>query len=115
MQHAVVFGQQIQNVSQGLFPDGNTNSYYFMTSWTPRAANIVVPLQIIDVSVNGGFVTITWNSVPTRAYQVEFKNDLDAAAWTPLGNEVSASSDTSSATDFAPSASHRFYRVVRVN
>ena len=115
VQHAVVFGQQIQNVSQGLFPDGNTNKFYFMTSWTPRAANIVLPLRITDLSFNGGVVTISWSAIPSRAYQVEYKDDLDAATWKPLGNEVSAAGDSASATDFVPSGSHRFYRIVQLN
>ena len=38
-QHAITFGPQLQNVSQGFFTDGNTNTLYSMTNWTPRAAN----------------------------------------------------------------------------
>lgn len=34
----VTFGGQFRNVSQGCFPDGDTNPSYFMTNWTPRAA-----------------------------------------------------------------------------
>ena len=86
-----------------------------MTSWTPRSANIMVPLHITDLSFYGGVVTVSWSAIPSRAYQVEYKDDLDDPTWKPLGNELSASGDTASATDFVPSASHRFYRIVQLN
>ena len=60
-------------------------------------------------------MTISWSAIPSRAYQVEYKDDLDAATWKPLGNEVSAAGDSASTTDFVPSGSHRFYRIVQLN
>ncbi len=39
LQDTVTFGAQLENVSQGLFPDGNTNAIYFFTNWSPRASN----------------------------------------------------------------------------
>jgi len=113
-QHIVLFGQQTQNVSQGLFPDGFTNSVYFMTNFTPRAANTLAgPLHITEISFNAGLVTLTWSAVPTRAYRVLFKDNLDAPMWMPLGGEVSAVGTTASATDSVPPNAHRFYRVIR--
>ena len=44
--HGVMFGPQSQNVSQGLFPDGDTNALFFMTNWTPRAANRMGPPSV---------------------------------------------------------------------
>jgi hypothetical protein len=40
-QSTVTFDEQLQNVSQGRWPDGDTNGFYFMTNFTPRAANVV--------------------------------------------------------------------------
>ena len=113
-QHAVVFGKQIQNVSQGLFPDGATNNVYFMTNWTPRAANTLAgPLRFAAISFNAGVVTLTWSALPGHAYQVQFKDSLDAPAWTPLGDAVPAVDLTASATDLVPPNARRFYRVLR--
>jgi hypothetical protein len=115
-QHIVVFDQQIQNVSQGLFPDGNTNTYYFMTNATPRGPNTLGgPLQFTTISITPGGVILSWSTIGGHRYQVEFKNDLDASPWTPLGEEVSAVDTTSSTTDTAPVVNHRFYRVVRLD
>jgi hypothetical protein len=37
----IVFGPQTNDVSQGRFPDGEANLYWFVTNRTPRAANFV--------------------------------------------------------------------------
>jgi len=110
-QHAVTFGAQFQNVSQGLFSDGATNALYFMTNWTPRAANTLSgPLRLTEISLNGAVVTISWNSVPGRVYRLEYKDDLDAPSWTPLA-DVPASGTTASTTDALAPGGHRFYRI----
>ncbi len=115
-QHIVLFGRQVQNVSQGLFPDGATNSFYFMTNWTPRAANSLAgPLRLTGVSFQTGLVTLTWSAVSGHTYRVYHKDSLDAPAWAPLGGDVLADGNTASATDTLPKNAHRFYRVGRVS
>jgi hypothetical protein len=112
----VRFDSQFQNVSQGWFPDGRTNETYFMTNWTPRAANTLIQaLHITELSVHAGVVTLTWSAIPGRAYRVLFKDNLEAPVWTPLGGEVPAFSGAASATDSVPPAGQRFYRVLRVD
>ena len=113
-QSTVVFGQQLQNVSQGYFPDGNTNAVYFMTNFTPRSANTLAgPLQIVDLSFNGGSVSLTWSTIPGHTYRVEYKDDLSAPDWTALTEDLLALSETASATDTISPNGHRFYRVLR--
>ena len=115
-QHVVVFGPQTQNVSQGLYPDGNTNAYYFMTNWTPRAANtLAAPLRLKEISFNAGVVTLTWSTIPGRAYRVQFKDNLNSPAWLALGSDVPAAAESASATDSPPPNTHRFYRVLRLD
>ena len=81
-----------------------------MTNWTPRAANTLSgPLRLTSVSLSGGVVTLIWSSIPGRVYRVEFKDNLDAPAWTPLG-DVPATGVTASTTD-ALAPNRRFYRV----
>jgi hypothetical protein len=48
---SVSFGEQTNDVSQGRWPDGNTNSLYFMASPTPRGANVIVnqPVNVAPV------------------------------------------------------------------
>ena len=115
-QHTVVFARQVENVSQGLYPDADVDHIYSMTNWTPRAANTISgPLQIIDVTFNVGIVTITWAAVPGRDYQVLYKNSLDEPTWLPLGGAVEATAETALKVDSVSTLPHRFYRVVRLD
>jgi len=111
-QHIVAFGEQVQNVSQGLFPDGATNAIYFMTNFTPRAANTLADrLRIRTLSFLSGTVTLNWSAIPGRSYRVEYKDALDAPIWTPLGAPVPAVENTVTLTDTPAPATHRFYRI----
>jgi hypothetical protein len=115
-QHVVVFGAQIENVSQGLFPDGSTNAFHSMTNWTPRFPNALgEAMSFTTISYDNGVVTLTWGAVPGRAYLVEFKDELHAPTWTQLGDEVAAVNVTASVTDLLAPNTYRFYRVRRVD
>jgi hypothetical protein len=114
-QNTVVFGRQVQNVSEGLYPDGDTDHVYSMTNWTPRASNTLSgPLRIAEITFNGGVVTITWVAIPGRTYSVLYKNSLSDSSWSPLPGNVEATAETASKTDTLSSLPHRFYRIVRV-
>jgi hypothetical protein len=57
-------------------------------------------------------VTISWDAVIGKKYQVQFKNDL-AAAWINLGASVTATNLSLSATDNAAGGSkQRVFRVL---
>lgn len=114
-QHTVVFDRQTENVSEGLYPDGDIDHIYSMTNWTPRAPNTLSgPLRITEVTFNAGVVTITWVAVPGRTYQVSYKDSLNDPAWVPLPGTVEATGETASAVDAVTGVPHRFYRVARV-
>jgi hypothetical protein len=113
-QSTIVFGPQTQNVSQGLFPDGDTNAVYVMTNFTPHAANtLAAPLRWVQLSYSGNTVTLTWSAVPGRRYRVEFKDDLAAPSWNEIPGVVQASGATASVNDAMNG--HRFYRVIRLD
>jgi hypothetical protein len=115
-QHVVLFGAQIQNVSQGLFPDGNTNGVFSMTNFTPRAANILGgPLQVTQISFNVGTVTLSWSAIAGRTYRVDFKDDLGAATWTQLGASIPATGNALTVMDPVGSKARRFYRITRLD
>jgi len=117
-QATVTFGQQFQNVSQGLFPDGNTNAVYFMTNFTPRASNTLgpsVPPQIQSISIDGGVVSLTFTITAGRNYRIDFKDDLSVADWAPLTGDLTADASTVTVHDVPGSRQQRFYRVVLLN
>jgi hypothetical protein len=115
-QHVVVFGPQVENVSQGLFPDGNTNAVYFMPDWTPRAANRLgapaAPTVGAIVRQADGAIQFHSTVIAGRTYQVEFKDDLSAPDWTPLGGYHPATSPVLTITDLPGDQPQRFYRLL---
>ena len=118
MQNTVTFGAQLENVSQGLFPDGNTNSVYFFTNWTPRASNSLGPppspqLGAFVVQAGGTFA-FQASSIPGRTYRVEFKDLLNAPTWTALGADITATGSQIVVTGTLVGTPQRFYRVMLV-
>jgi hypothetical protein len=114
-QHTLSFGPQDENVSEGLFPDGDVSATHVMKNWTPRSANTLAgPLQFTTVTRAGGVITLTWNTIPGRTYHLEFASD-PAGPWSPLGTDTVAAGDTATATDSAGGAARRFYRARRVD
>jgi hypothetical protein len=115
-QHRLTFGAQFENVSQGLFPDGDTNSLYLMTHWSPRASNRLgapPPPALGGLAMAAdGTVSFAANVVPGRTYRVEFKDSLTAPAWTPLGDNFTATEPILSIVDQPGPRPQRYYRLV---
>jgi hypothetical protein len=79
----------------------------------------VIPAPVIAVSSiapDSGTITISWPSIPGRRYRLQFKNSLEAPAWTNIGGTVFATGAVASATDTGLAGQQqRFYRVVMVD
>ncbi len=113
-QSTVTFGAQTENVSKGFFPNGDTNRAYFMTSFTPRAANILPLLQFGNVSVVGGFLHLEWAAIPNESYRLQFKTNLADVAWINLGSDVVATGGSIRFTNQIGADPQRFYRALHV-
>jgi hypothetical protein len=74
---------------------------------------VLVPFKLsLQMSGASGAVTISWDTVIGKNYQVQFKNNL-AAAWTNLGASVTATNLSLSATDNATAGGNqRVYQVL---
>lgn len=113
-QHTVTFGAQFLNVSQGLFPDGAVGTSFLMTNWTPRASNqIGLPPSpsFSTVTAEQGTLHLTVHSTPGHRYQLDYKDSLDAPAWTPMGlPRTATTSSLVFEVNIGPEA-QRFFRV----
>lgn len=115
--HSIVdFGQQTQNVSQGLFPDGNTNAFYSMTNWTPRAPNVLglPPSPLIsNMTIEAGdTLSFSFPTLRGRTYQIQYKDDLSAANWSVLGPNYIGNGSQALVADDLSSSPQRFYRII---
>ena len=113
-QSAVTFGPQMQNVSQGRFPDGNADAVYFMTDFTPRSANILPSLQFTQISVTNGLVVLEWQAIPAQSYRLQYQTNL-THAWIDLAPDIVAGGKFVRSTNALSPAGQRFFRVLRVD
>gem|GEM_PF-1710923 len=72
-----------------------------------------VVFRVDVVSEPKARAVISWVGAPRTEYQVEYKDNVDAAGWKVLGNLVTMSDQRNmSMVDAHPSSSHRYYRVI---
>ena len=110
----VNFGLQTNNVSQGRFADGAAN-IYFMVAPTPGAPNVLAgatnALAFTGLQqLPNGDVALSWRSVRGKTYRVQFKQDLNEAQWSVLG-DYGSSDESLSIIDPVGVAVQRFYRI----
>ncbi len=73
---------------------------------------VYLPPALSGYSVGGDQFTLAWPGLPGQTYQVEFKDDLDATLWTPLGVPLAGAGATFGITNEPGGASRqRFFRV----
>jgi len=111
VQSAVTFGPQLQNISQGRFPDGDATAIYFMGRFTPRSANTLPPLHFTGISVWNGLAVLDWEAIPAMTYRLQYKTNLSDAAWVDIAPDVVASGKSIRCTNTLRTSSPRCYRV----
>jgi hypothetical protein len=116
--HTFTFFGQIPNWSQGLYPDGNTNSIHFMPNWTPRTTNQIADppsstLSGITTSLGSNSFAFSASAVPGHAYRAEWSSNLSDAVWFPLST-VRATNGFINIVDSATNQAQRFYRIVLI-
>ncbi|MEI9866084.1 MAG: lamin tail domain-containing protein [Limisphaerales bacterium] len=110
---AITFGAQTSDVSQGRAPDGSTN-IVFMATATPRTNNfysITPPSQLAGASVNGSQFNLSWQTTAGQSYQVEYKDNLAAPTWTPLGASIPGTGGLVTISNNPALSTQRFFRI----
>jgi hypothetical protein len=115
---AVSFGAQSANIPEGRIPDGGSLRLFLPTP-TPRTANIPPPaLTPPALSQFGwaspGVLSLTFGAWPGHVYRVEYKPELSAPAWIPLGADLLAPAGEITVQDSGANAGQRFYRVLQI-
>lgn len=111
----VAFGALPADVSQGRHPDGQPGqSYVLYTDPTPGQPNVpvAVPPRFTGAVLASGTITLTFQTVPGKTYQVQYIDSLADGAWHNLGDPLVATSRETSQADGSVAAPQRYYRVV---
>ena len=75
---------------------------------------VVAAPGVTAVNRFGDDLVLTLQTYPGRTYRLEFKDDLSAGSWTPLGGNITAGGESLSITNDLSAAQQRFYRAVVV-
>ena len=73
--------------------------------------NVVAPPNFSAMSFTNGQRTFTWASQSNLSYQVQYATNLVPPTWFNLGSLVTATSNSSTATDTTGTDGRRFYRI----
>lgn len=76
------------------------------------SAPVPVPLNI---ETSGTNLILNWVGIAGQTYQLEYKDNLTAPSWTPLGNPVTGNGGALSATNNFNASIQRFFRLRLVN
>jgi lamin tail-like protein/carbohydrate binding protein with CBM4/9 domain len=72
----------------------------------------VTMLPAISIQVSGGNLMLNWPSTVGLNYQIQYKDDLTAPTWTPLGSPLAGTGAFISVTNNFTSSAQRFYRIL---
>ena len=67
--------------------------------------------KITSITISNGVAVITWNSVASNYYRLQYKNNLLDANWTDLAPDILTTGPVTSATNVLGGVPQRFYRV----
>jgi uncharacterized repeat protein (TIGR03803 family) len=87
----------------------NDNGVIFRV-WVPSLTQPLV-FRAPELTQNGS-LTLSWNAVAGRRYQLQYVSDLSSTNWTNLGKPILAPNAVTATSDVIDSGSQRFYRVV---
>ena len=91
-------------------PSGLTSGNYTITFNTGTLTITAPAPQMLPLTIFGTNVVISWNAVSNGVYRVQFQSVLNAANWTDLAGDITATNSIASKTDLRTST-NRFYRV----
>src|SRR6266481_3291735 len=77
------------------FPRTNTISVIVADNGTPSLSatqtftvTVYLAPKLTSVSQSGGELSFSWQAPPGLSYQVEYKDELNALSWTPIGSPL---------------------------
>jgi hypothetical protein len=75
-----------------------------------------VPLPVpVNIQISGTNIFLNWPAVAGQTYQLEYKDDLTAPTWTPMGDPVTGTGGTLTLTNDFGDSPQRFFRLQLVN
>jgi autotransporter-associated beta strand protein len=103
---AVITNTGLVQTLRVMTDNGNYNANFYQLAPTTTGVSILGLAAVL----NGQGATLSFRTLAGYNYQVEYKDNLTDANWTPLGSAISGNGSIQSLSD-TPDPSQRFYRV----
>jgi hypothetical protein len=68
--------------------------------------------MILSASLTNEVMTVTWSSVASIVYGLQYTTDFVNGAWVTLPQSVTATNEQTTQTNFVGDAPQQFYRIV---
>ena len=78
------------------------------------SASIPLPVPV-SIQISGTNIFLNWSAVAGQTYQLEYKDDLTAPTWTPVGDPVTGTGGTLTLTNDFGDSPQRFFHLRLVN
>jgi len=105
------FGNLERNGQGDADHDGVTDLAEYQAGTNPVDGSSYLQATLLR-SVFVGETLIQWQAVRGRSYRVQYKDDVDASAWSEFPETIKANSANASVRDANPARqTHRFYRI----
>jgi hypothetical protein len=79
------------------------------------SASVTPPPVPLNIQISGTNLFLSWSTAAGQAYQIEYKNDLMAPTWTPLGSPVMGTGGPLTITNNFDDSPQLFFRLRQVN
>jgi hypothetical protein len=76
------------------------------------SANVSAQPVSLDIQVSRAGILLNWPTTIGVNYQIEYKDDLAAPVWTPLGSLMPGTGGLISVTNDISLSTHRFFRII---
>jgi hypothetical protein len=94
----------------GLPPLSATNSFEVIVNPAP----VIPPPVIQSITISNGIAVVTWGSVSSGIYRLQYIEDLGGTNWTDVLPDVQATGSTATATNATGNSTQQFYRIMVV-
>jgi hypothetical protein len=89
----------------------NDQNAFGLDDISVRPIPIAAPI-FQNVTLTTGLIQLTWSAPPGLTYQMQYATDLNPIAWNNLGNPITPTNGTVTASDTITGSLQRFYRIV---
>jgi hypothetical protein len=104
------------NSPPGIYPitvgPGTLSAINYTFSFNSGTLTVVALPQISGVALNGNQFVLNWPTIANQTYQIEYKDSLTAATWSPLGDPIVGTGNSIIITNSLEASPQRFFRLV---